>query len=332
MGTPPRGHMRIGVVTPRDLPDDELITFAQTVERLGFDHLWMVEDLGYKGGFTQAAAVLATTDHVRVGIGILPVAVRNPVFTAMEAATLARTFPGRLTLGLGHGMPQWMRQIGEGVSSPLTLLAETLVAVRGLLAGDTLTMNGRYVRLDGVRLEVAPEIAPPVIAGVRGPRSLMVSGEHADGTLLSEPVTVPYLTAARELTRQGAARRGSEQGSRHDLYAYNVAYVHDDPGTARDQVREAVAVFGQPDWWPHIEPLPFAADFRALANTATQANELARALPGDWIDQLAVVGTPDMVRGRLGDLAAAGAAESSFFVSAKVTASQLRRLAQAVLA
>ena len=37
----------------------------------------------------QAAAVLAATDRVHVGIGILPAAVRNVAFAAMEAATIA---------------------------------------------------------------------------------------------------------------------------------------------------------------------------------------------------------------------------------------------------
>ncbi|RLV49731.1 LLM class flavin-dependent oxidoreductase [Nocardioides mangrovicus] len=326
--------MRIGVVLPRDLPDTNVITFARNVDELGFDNLWVVEDLGYKGGFAQAGAVLAATSRVRVGIGVLPVAARNPVFTAMEAATLANLFPGRITLGVGHGMPVWMRQVGIAVDSPLTLLAETLDAVRGLLAGDTVSIDGRYVHLDAVRLEAPPALPPVVLAGVRGPRSMEVSGEHADGTLLAEPVTVEYLEHTRTLTKRGVARRPARQkdvssAAEHQLHAYNVAWVDDDPDVARDRVRQTVAVFGQPDWWPHIASLPFAEAFKALAAQHRSTNDLARLLPAEWIDELAIVGTAATVRRRLADLNRAGAASCSYFVDGAVTSGQLSKLAAA---
>jgi len=321
--------MRIGVVLPRDLPDDQTIAFGRTVDSLGFDDLWVVEDLGFKGGFSQAAAILASTDKVHVGVGILPVAARNPVFTAMEAATLAATFPRRLTLGLGHGMPSWMRQVGAHVESPLTLLAETLEVIGRLLAGERVSFAGRYIHLDNVRLESPPPVRPPVFAGVRGPRSLAVSGEHADGTLLAEPVTVPYLHAARALTEPGVERRNEGSSRTHALYAYNLAYVADDRETARQEVRQAVGVFGQPDWWPHIAPSPFAAEFRELAERLPDPDQFAQALPGEWIDELALVGTPESVGERLAELSHAGAAGCSFFVKPRVTGDQLLRLSLA---
>ena len=80
----------------------------------------MVEDLPFRGGIAQAGVVLASTERIRVGVGILPAAVRNPVFAAMEASTLAELYPGRLVLGVGHGMPGWIRQVGAWPSSPLT--------------------------------------------------------------------------------------------------------------------------------------------------------------------------------------------------------------------
>lgn len=70
----------------------------------------------------------------------------------MEWAALAEFFPGRLIAGLGHGVQTWMEQIGARVASPLTLLEETTTAVRQLLAGEEVTIAGRYVQLTGVQL------------------------------------------------------------------------------------------------------------------------------------------------------------------------------------
>ena len=110
----------VGVMLPRDLPAHQFRTYAQRAETLGFDELWVVEDCFFRGGIAQAAAALAMTERIRLGIGILPAAVRNAAFTAMEAATLAELFPGRVDIGIGHGMPGWMRQVGAWPASPLT--------------------------------------------------------------------------------------------------------------------------------------------------------------------------------------------------------------------
>ena len=54
---------------------------------------------------------------------------RNVALTAMEIATLARLFPGRLTVGVGHGVLDWMSQVGGRVESPMTLLREYTAAL-----------------------------------------------------------------------------------------------------------------------------------------------------------------------------------------------------------
>lgn len=285
----------IGVLLPRDLPADRILPFARTADRLGFDQLWVVEDCFYRGGVAQASAVLAATERITVGIGILPAAARNAVFTAMELATLAELFPGRVLAGIGHGMPGWMRQVGADPASRLTMLAEHLSAVRALLRGERVTVDGRYVRLAGAKLENPPGTAPPVLAGVRGPKSLAVSGKHADGTILAEPVTPEYLAAAREQI----AAPGD-----HTIVAYAVAAVGPD---AHAVVRPALEWIGEPDWAPHLAPTPFAGEVARLRAAAASRAEFAASLPGELVEQLAVVGTREAARRRIRELHAAGA-------------------------
>ena len=93
---------------------------------------------------------------MRVGIGLLPVPLRNPALAAMEIATLARLFPDRFVPALGHGVLDWMGQVGARVASPMTLLREHAVAVRELLDGERVDVDGRYVHLDGVALDWPP--------------------------------------------------------------------------------------------------------------------------------------------------------------------------------
>ncbi|SOD61734.1 Flavin-dependent oxidoreductase, luciferase family (includes alkanesulfonate monooxygenase SsuD and methylene tetrahydromethanopterin reductase) [Streptomyces zhaozhouensis] len=288
----------VGVLAPGFLDRSTLVTFAQRAERLGFDSLWIVEDCFLNGGIAQAATVLASTERITVGIGLLPAGARNPAFAAMEVATLAGFHPGRLVVSVGHGMPDWMRQVGAWPASPLTLLGEYLAALRALLAGERVTVSGRHVRLDGVRLAAPPARPPLVLGGVRGPRSLALSGREADGTLLAEPVSVEYLAAARE--------RIAAEGD-HPLIAYTVAAVDEDPAVARDHARDGLKLVGQPDWAPHLAPLPFADGIAALRRRCGSAEEFARALPDDWVDHLSVSGTPEHGRERVRVLHEAGA-------------------------
>ena len=138
-----------------------------------------------ESGIASAAAALAWTGRLTVGIGLLPVPLRNVALTAMEAATIDRLFPGRIRLGVGHGVQEWMGQVGVRAESPMTLLREYVVALRQLLAGDRVTTQGRYVHLDGVALDWPPSAPVPIHVGAVGPRTLRLSGEVGDGTILT---------------------------------------------------------------------------------------------------------------------------------------------------
>ncbi|MGV8965052.1 MAG: LLM class flavin-dependent oxidoreductase [Cellulomonas sp.] len=288
----------IGVMLPRDLPASQFVEYLRTAERLGFDEVWVVEDCFFRGAIAQAAVALASTTTIRVGIGIMPAAGRNPAITALETSTLAALYPDRTMVGIGHGMPAWMRQIGAWPASPLALLEETLGAVRGLLRGETLTTAGRDVRLTDVTLAEPPRAVPPVLAGVRGPRSLQVAGRFADGTVLAEPVTPEYLAVVRTAI---------DAAGPHVVVAYNVAAVDDDASLARAVARTALEWIGDPDWAVQLDPLDFAADLADLRRRATSRSAFAAALPDEWVDQLAVVGTPGQARARIDELHRAGA-------------------------
>ncbi|MBB4685062.1 LLM class flavin-dependent oxidoreductase [Amycolatopsis jiangsuensis] len=282
----------IGVIAPPTLPAGQLLDYAERADALGFAELWVFEDCFLRGGVAQAAAVLARTGRIRVGIGILPAGARNAAFACLDLATLAELFPGRLIAGIGHGTPAWMRQTGTWPASPVTLLREYFDATRALLHGERITVAGKYVRLEDVRLEQPPAVPPPLYAGVRGPRSLAAAAEVADGVILAEPVTPEYLHQAREVV-----------GTK-DIVAYHVAAVHDDAERARALVRPHLETFGEPDWAPHIAPLPFAAEFRRLRENAASPSDFARQLPDEWADQLSVAGTPDQARARLAEIPA----------------------------
>lgn len=314
------GRRRTGVMLPRDLPPTEVLTFARRADELGFDELWVVEDLGFRGGMTQAAAVLAVTPRITVGIGIAPAAARHAAFAAMEVATLGQLFPGRVIAGIGHGMPAWMRSLGVWPSSPLTLLEETTTAVRSVLRGRAVP-DGRYVTLRHEEFTELPDVVPPVVLGVRGPKSLALSGRVADGTILAEPAPPTYIRAA--LGHIAAA-------GEHDLITYDVAVVDDDGERALEAVRPGLAYVGEPDWAPHLVDLDFADDLRALRARCGSPAELAREMPREWVDALSLAGTPDAVRAKIAARHEAGAGSVVLTPVGDDRLAQLEQLARAL--
>lgn len=294
---------RIGVTLPRDLPSAQILPFARRTEELGFDELWVIEDLGFRGGIAQAAAVLATTERVTVGLGIIPVGARNAAFAAMELATLAQLFPGRLIAGIGHGIPSWIRSVGAWPESPLTLIAEYTTAIRALLEGKPGPQAGRYVRVEGVVLDEVPKIVPPIVLGVRGPKSLAVAGHVADGVLLAEPATPEYVATAIALM---SASQTSIPDAR-EVITYDLAIVDDDGDAARERARAGLEGVGDPDAAPHISPLEFADDLARFRASCATPSAFAATMPIDWVAALTLAGTPDEVRQRIRARHAAGA-------------------------
>ena len=187
---------RIGVVFRPDFRPDTLRQTAMAAERAGVAELWLWEDCFLQGGIAAAAVALASSETLTVGLGVLPAPLRNVVATAMEIATLEAMFPGRIRVGIGHGVQDWMRQAGAAVASPLTLMREYVTALSDLLAGRSVTADGRYVRLADVRLDWAPQQRVPVLIGGAGPKTLALAGEIADGVILDSQYTATTLRDA----------------------------------------------------------------------------------------------------------------------------------------
>jgi len=228
--------LSLGLAFVPDQPPERLRELATTAEAAGLDEFWVWEDCFKESGVASAAAALAWTERIAVGIGLLPVPLRNVALTAMEFATLERLFPGRLRPGVGHGVQDWMRQVGARAASPLTLLEEQTRALRALLDGQRVTTTGRYVTLDDVGLDWPPSPAPPLLVGGTGPRSLSLAGRLGDGTLLGTAMTEDDVRSSCETVF--AAR----DGARHPVVVTAIAATG--PG-ARERVDREVPRWGR---------------------------------------------------------------------------------------
>jgi alkanesulfonate monooxygenase SsuD/methylene tetrahydromethanopterin reductase-like flavin-dependent oxidoreductase (luciferase family) len=201
----------LGIVFRPQYAPERLRAVAEAADSFGLDELWLWEDCFDEGGISSAAAALAWTQRLRVGIGVLPVPLRNPALAAMEIAALCRMFPGRIEVGLGHGVQDWMAQVGARADSPMTLLREYVTALQALLAGATVNADGRYVYLRDVTLGWPPHERPALHVGAVGSKTVMLAGELGDGLILTSKSTAEDIRAARtvfDAARPAGAVRG----------------------------------------------------------------------------------------------------------------------------
>jgi alkanesulfonate monooxygenase SsuD/methylene tetrahydromethanopterin reductase-like flavin-dependent oxidoreductase (luciferase family) len=193
-----------------------------------------------------------------VGIGLMPAPLRQVALAAMEIATLQRVFPGRFVPVIGHGVQRWMAQLGVKPASPMTLLAEYATALRALLAGDEVTVDGDYVHLDAVRLVHPPE-RPILLIGGEGPRTLELAATHGDGTMLTSALSEERVRDAAEVVHRVT------DGRPHELVGHLMVFRGDG---AHERMAQQLRS------WPDGATAVVAES----ADTAAQAAQVASAV------------------------------------------------------
>jgi 5,10-methylenetetrahydromethanopterin reductase len=295
----------LGLMFQREYPPEELPAFTKAVEALGLDELWLVEDCFYAGGIAQAATALAHSDRLQVGLGIMPAVARNPAFTALEIASLARIAPKRFLPGIGHGVSEWMQQIGALPRSQLAALEEATLAIKGILSGENYSLQGKWANLRDVKLVHPLSSIPPIQLGVRSAKSLQVAGRVADGTIMAEGCSPAYIRWARERIEEGRQEAG--QTAKHHISLYIYWSMDDDASLAEKRVRERLATnmaSGRKDVYQ--EALGISKEVEALLQVGG-LGQLRDTMPLSWLHEMAVFGAPEDCARTLENLAKAGA-------------------------
>jgi probable F420-dependent oxidoreductase len=160
---------------------------AQWAEAAGFDVL-LVPDHLVEGMLPPLIPLLAAadaTEHLRVGTLVINNDFHHPVVLAREAATVDLLTNGRLELGLGAGHMKFeYDQAGLTFDPPgvrVARMAESAQIIKGLLAGDEVTFEGRYYHVTGHRGFPRPrQDKVPMLIGGNGRRVLATAAELAD--------------------------------------------------------------------------------------------------------------------------------------------------------
>jgi 5,10-methylenetetrahydromethanopterin reductase len=261
------------------------------------------------------AAFAATTERIRIGSGVIDIWTRNAARLASTFSTLDDLAPGRIICGLGAWWDPLASKVGVDRSRPLKVMREVVDAVRGLLANETVTLDGHHVHLDGVELDyVYQERRPkdvPIYVGATGMQMMELTGEIADGAVLNYLVSPTYNVGALEALGRGAAKAGRSVDD-IDRPQLIVCSVDDDRQAALDGARLLVTQYlGQQ---PHIMkasgvPQDLLDEIgKVLTWPATHDEVVAasRLVPDEIVQMITASGTPDEVRAKVDEYVASG--------------------------
>lgn len=283
----------------------ELVRYA---ESKGFDAVWQADSRLVRDAVVPMAAFAATTERIKVGSGVIDIWTRNAARLASTFSTLDDLAPGRIICGLGAWWDPLASKVGIERDKPLRVMREVVTAVRGLLANETVSMDGHHVHLDGVELDyVHQERRPkdvPIYIGATGMQMMELAGEIADGVVLNYLVSPTYNVRALEALGRGAAKAGRTIAD-IDRPQLVVCSVDTDRQAALDGARLLVTQYlGQQ---PHIMkasgvPQELLDEIGAVLTWPATHDEVvaaSRLVPDDIVQMITASGTPDEVRAKV---------------------------------
>lgn len=315
----PVGLVLGSAIAPEDVP-----SAAATAEESGFDEVWLAEDFFFTGGISAASLALAATSQITVGLGIVSAMVRHPALLAMEISTISRIHPGRLIGGVGLGVPAWVRQMDLLPASPLAALRETVKGVKRLLAGETVNRSGAVYTFNDVTLTY-PDPTPrtPIRMGVSGPKMLRLSGEIADGSVLSVAASHEYVGWARDQIDKGREIGG--RADPHPITVFAIYAVDHDGAAARASARSTLAFYKSLGTNALTDVYGISDELAALIGEGGY-DAVVAGMPDRWVEDLTIAGTPAECAAKISAFYAAGADSVALFPVATDRVNEVVRL------
>lgn len=298
----------VGLDTGLGLTWQEHRQLAREAAQLGYTSIWTNSNPTARDPFqvcTQwwAASAEVAPGGLTTGISVVPAPNWTAATLASAAGTAGDITGGRFILGVGSGAvysTEYRATWGLAEVPVLRLTREYVTALRDLLAGKTVNVQGSAVRLQGVRLNYAPPPVPVYLAAL-GPQMMRLAGETADGVSLNW-CSAEQVAWSRELLAEGAAKAGRDPAS-VKVAEYIRICVDDDEDVARLALARATMGYAlarpgaskEAGYRGHFGRMGFEAalsDLEARRDAGATPDDLAERFPPDLLLKVGYFGKP----------------------------------------
>jgi F420-dependent oxidoreductase-like protein len=300
------------------------IELVQEADRLGVYALWTAEAYG-SDAISPLAWLGALTKNVHLGTAIMQMPARTPANAAMTAMTMQQLSGGRFLMGLGASGPQVVEGWhGVSYAKPLTRTREYVEIVRMIFRREQrLVYQGQIYQLpyDGPEatglgkplkstLNATPDI--PIYLAAIGPKNVSLAAEVADGWLPIFFSPGKYQSVYAEHVEAGLAKAraaGRPQRTANFDIAPTVSVMMDDNlEVCYNALRPMLALYiggmgarGRNFYHDLAVRYGFEAAAHQIQDLylSGRKGEAMMAVPGELIDEVALVGPRARIKERL---------------------------------
>jgi len=267
--------MQVGVfITNQHPPGADLVAaqrdqlrFVAAARDSGWDSVWagqhyLPDGMSMLQPVPFLARLMADTGQMRVGLGILLIALQNPVHVAETFASLDVLCEGRFTLGVGLGYrDSEYEAFGLARSEGVHRLEENLRLVKELWKGYPVTTDLPWCRLRGAQLGVLPahQPRPPIWMAANADSAVARAARLADTWMINPHATMG--TISRQLELYHAARSEAGMTPPVELPLIREIFCATDRSeqqAARDYLTNKYRVYAG---WGQDRVMPEAEDF-----------------------------------------------------------------------
>lgn len=290
--------IEVGVGLWLKYPYQRLVSLITQAEDAGYDVLWCANEKFYRDMWVTLGLLSAHTRYARIGTFIAEPYTYHPAMIAAAISTIDEATDGRAILLLGAGGVGF-REMGLTRTKPLNALEETVAIIRGMLAGEAVTLDGSVIQAHGARLDFETRSDLPIWIATRGNKTLQMAGRCADGVMIATYATPRGINAAVDQVESGTQAR--KIPSEVTMTVRVDVALDDDPAAARAAVKPMIAGMIKASY-PNTDfieqaGLEISSDLHTrLARTAfSELDRVVDLIPESFVDAFAWAGTPEQV-------------------------------------
>ena len=194
--------MQFGFTLKPDHTLERTVDLTRRAEAAGFTYGWLFDShVLWREAYVLLTLMAQATERMRLGTCVTNPATREPSVTASALAVLDELSGGRMDLGIGRG-DSARRVLGKPPTTMATL-EESIVTIKGLVEGRSVTYEGTELRMPWT----GKWTLPVWVAGY-GPMALAMTGRIADGVILqlADPDLVAWFVGQIRAAELAAGR------------------------------------------------------------------------------------------------------------------------------
>lgn len=281
-------------------PPGEYIRLAKFIEYLGYDRIYVYDDLMFYSSTQILTLIAEHTQKIELGPCLVNGYYRHPAIIAQEAAFLEAMAPGRTVLGIGRGAFFDFYNMDYSEEHTRVGIQETTQQVKRLLLGNTKALYGtKFQATPKAFLRIPrPTKKIPVVIGSWNAQIAAIAGEHAEELQVAGVWDETYM---QEIKNSFVGHNPADSAKKFNIGG--MCCISHDKQKACQVAKDTVAIY-----IPYLNMLiqkhgydPNSPYFQEIFDYSRKGDyqKSASLITDEIIQRISLVGTPEEIVARI---------------------------------